>query len=683
MTNITTFADIRQTLGRRQPEPLRARLYLFGLMRAVSAAGEDLLPPARKSRALLAYISMAGGERVPRSRLATLLWDRSGDAQARMSLRHALSELNGSVNRRVPGLVEIGRDWVRLDMRTCWIDALAVSDQCDQLLEGFDGISVAFDQWLTTERIRYEDGLRSGLESELNRLIEEDAAPDVRAAAARKLVNFEPTNETAVRALMLAFIQMGDRGQALREYERCRAALQASLDIRPSKETVALFEAARVTAQDAGTLAKRYSVQLEAKNDAGAAPIKSTQNISSAERSDRPSIAVLPFENLSVDPEHEYAADGLVEDLTEALSRVPTFFVVSRLSAKALKGQYRSAQEIGDALGVRYILSGSMRILGDRLRLTAELTDTSAGIALWSSKLDERFFDLFEVQNRLAGAIVGRVAPYLHAAEIKRAQAKRPEHLNVFDLFLRAQEKMHNSSRTVFELSEDLFDQALARQPHHAPTLAWRAYWHVLRVGQGWSPDPASDTEQAEKFARRAVDCDVLEPMAFAVQGHIASYLHKDFSFAFNRFETALRINPNAAPAWLWSAAAHAWMGEGALAVEEVNRAMALSPYDPLMYAFSGVAGVAYLVDQQYERAIECGLRCMRENRTYTTAYKLLTIALVLAGRKSKAQGPVRQLIALDPLFTVKRFRDTYPGIGSACGESFCDALFQAGVPLG
>jgi len=314
--------------------------------------------------------------------------------------------------------------------------------------------------------------------------------------------------------------------------------------------------------------------------------------------------------------------------------------------------------------------------------LTAELTDTGRGTALWVSKLDEQFFDLLEVQNRLAEAIVGRIAPYLRAAELKRALVKRPERLEAYDLFLRAQENMHNSSRAVFESSEHLFDKAIALDPNYAAALAWRAWWHVLRVGQGWSPDPAHDTAQADQFARRAVDCDALEPMAFAVQGHIASYLHQDFDLAFQRFETALRLNPNAAPAWLWSAATHAYRGDGPRAVEEINRAMSLSPYDPLMYAYSGIAALAYICDGQYERAVECALRSMRENRSFTTAYKLLIFALMLVGREAEAQLPAHQLLKLEPGFTVEQFRLRSPTSGAPYADLFCDALARAGVPL-
>ncbi len=690
ITNIRSFPGTRVKIpGVGADSETKPKFYLVGTMRAVAPGGDDILPRSRKTRALLACLCLARGERVPRSRLAGLLWDRSGDAQARMSLRHALSELNTIINGRVPGLIEIERDAVRLDARACWIDAFAVPDHSERLLEDFDGISSAFDHWLTVERVQFEDRLRATLEKELNRLTEENAAAELRAAAARRLINFEPTHEGAVRSLITAFVEMGDRAQAVREFERCRTALQSMLDLTPSKETVALYEALRLMSQARGA-APKYSqppgvetAKLADRGDPPGGPRAGGSTEARGTETGRgPSIAVLPFRDLSAEARHDYAADGLVEDLIEALSRVPTFFVISRLSTLTFKNQDRLPQEVGEVLGVRYVLSGSMRVTGDRLRLTAELTDTGRGTALWVSKLDEQFFDLIEVQNRLAEGIVGRVAPYLHAAELRRTRSKRSEHLDGYDLFLRAQENMHNSSRAVFESSERIFDEAIARDPHYATALAWRAYWHVLRVGQGWSPDPALDTAQADRFARRAVDCDALEPMALAVQGHVASYLHKDFDLAFQRFETALRVNPNAAPVWLWSAASHSWIGNGSRAVEEINRAIALSPYDPLMYAYSGVAGMAYLADGQFERAVECGLRSIGQNRTYTGAYKLLVLAFMLAGREVEAQVHLRQLLNLEPSLTIERYRRRFPGSDTPTGQLYCDALARAGVPL-
>jgi TolB-like protein/DNA-binding SARP family transcriptional activator len=683
------------------------RIHLVGAMRAIGPGGVDFLPRGRKTRGLLAYLCLAQGERVSRNRLGGLLWDRSADAQARMSLRQSLSELNTIVNRHVPGLVEIGRDSVRVDVGKCWVDALAILDASadattdpsnllqpysERLLEDLDGIAPSFDQWLAAERTRFEDRVRKILEAELDRLTEQNVTPEVRAAAARRLINFEPTHEGAVRSLMKAFAQMGDRAQAVREFERCRQVLLSVFDLPPSKETMAVYEAVRIESpQVVSPASEERSVAgiNEAAEPRSLAPSPErweiNQEIDPAhdpEARREPSIAVLPFRNLTGDPVHHFVAEGLVEDLIEALSRIPNFFVISRLSTLAFRNQDRHPREIGNVLGVRYVLSGSMRVLDDRLRLTIELTDTHLGAALWVSRLDERFADLFEVQDRLCEMIVRKLAPYLHAAEMNRVRVKRPDSLEAYDLFLRAQENMHNSSRAVFETSQALFDAAIAKDPNYAAALAWRAYWHVLRVGQGWSPDPADDATQADHFAREAIERNSMEPMAFAVHGLVASYLYKDFDLAFRRFDTALLINANAAPAWLWSAAAHAWMGNGPRAIEEINKAMALSPYDPLMYAYSGIAAMAYLADGQYERAIECALRSLRENRTYTSSYRQLVMALVLAGREHEARASARRLLDLEPGLTVAGFRRRYPGSASPQADLFCDALAQAGIPL-
>jgi TolB-like protein/DNA-binding SARP family transcriptional activator len=689
------------------------KIYLVGTMRAVASGGADFLPRGRKTRGLLACLCLAQGERISRSRLIGLLWDRSAEAQARMSLRQSLSELNGVVNRHVPGLIEIGRDSVRFDVRKCWVDALAILEasadatadtrnliqsSSERLLEDLDGITPALDQWLVAERARFEDRVRKLLEGELDRLTEQNARPEVRAAAARRVINFEPTHEAAVRSLMKAFAQMGDRAQAIREFERCRRVLQSMLDLPPSKETTAVYEAIRTESPQLNSsiifeesadaepnevvdVASPALSPVRWEKESAAAPAPAPALASASEPRHGPSIAVLPFRDLTGDSTHHFVAEGLVEDLIEALSRLPNLFVISRLSTLAFRNQDRHPREIGNVLGVRYIISGSLRVLDDRLRLSIELTDTELGAALWFSKLDERFADLFEVQDRLSEMIVRKVSPYLHAAEMNRIRVKRPDSLEAYELFLRAQENMHNSSRSVFETSEVLFDAAIAKDPNYAAALAWRAYWHVLRVGQGWSPYPADDARQADQFARAAIECNSMEPMALAVHGHVASYLYKDFDLAFRRFETALRINANAAPAWMWSAAAQAWMGNGPRAIEEINKAMALSPYDPLMYAYSSIASIAYLADCQYERAIECALRSLRENRTYTAAYRQLVIGLVLAGREDEAWTPARRLIELEPGLTVAGFRRRYPGSASPQADLFCDALARAGIP--
>jgi TolB-like protein/DNA-binding SARP family transcriptional activator len=644
-------------------------------MRIVGPGGEDIILRNRKTRGILAVLALVEGKRVSRSRLAGLFWDGSNDAQARMGLRHALSELNRFVNRQMPGLVEIDRVAVRLNTDLCWIDAFAPAAHFERLLDDLNGISSAFDHWLAAEREKFEHRERASLERELKQLVEEDAAPEIQAAAARKLVNLDPAHEGAVRILMTACAKMGDRVQAIREYERCLQALRSKADLQPSNETVAVYDAIRSTGLGFNTAGlRRHRVRA----DVDQANPKPTAHLSGYQ----PSIAVLPFRNLSDENAHLHIGDGLVEDLIQALSRVPNLFVISRLSSLAFRDQNRLPQDIGDALGVQYVLSGSIRVFGDRLRLTVELTDTVGGGVLWTSKLDEEFSDLLEIQGRLAYSIVRRVGLHVHRAELSRTRIKRLGDLGAYELFLRAQENMHNSSRAVFDNAEQLFDEAIARDPGYATALAWRAYWHALRVGQGWSPDVARDTAQAEHFARRALDCDNAEPMAFAVYGLIAAYLHKDFERAFQSFGIALELNPNSAPAWLWSAAARAWMGEGPRAIEEINTAIALSPYDPLIYLYSSTGAMAYLADEQYNRAIEYALRTLQENKTFTSAYRTLVIASQLAGKAQQAQRAVQQLLILEPGLTVEKFRNRYPGSAAPQAELYCNALAKAGVSL-
>jgi TolB-like protein/DNA-binding SARP family transcriptional activator len=683
VSNIASFTSKRRNAARDSaPSPIITHIYLLGTVRAINRpGGENILPAAKKTQAVLAFMCLAQGERLLRSRVAGLIWDRSPERQARDSLRHALNELEGIGTWRC----ETDHESLRLDTASCWVDAFETPAQSDLLLDDLHGLSSSFDQWLLGERMRFEARWQNALEHELKDLIAGTAAPELRAAAARNLLNVVPTHEFAVRSLMAAFVDMEEPAQAIREYERFRTLIKATHDMPPSAKTTALSEAIRRTCRLGATpLSNGTGLRREpAGPAAGALPLGAAKQADGRPASDLPpSIAVLPFQDLSAGAGHDYVASGLVEDLIEALSRVPGLFVISRLSAAAFGNHGRPPREIGEALGVRYILSGSVRATGDRLRLIFELTDTCAGTVLLASRFDERFSDVLDAQDRLADAVVRAVAPHVRSAELKRIRRKRPEDQGAYDLLLRAQENMHKPNRVAFETAEKLFDAAIAREPGYATALAWRAYWHVMRVGQGWSPDPARDTAQADHFARQAVECDAAEPMAFAVQGHVAAYLHKDFARAFAAFDAALQINPNSARAWLWNAYAHAWIGDGPRAVAKVNRAMALSPYDPLVCAYSGGAAIACLANGQYSRAIEFALRCIRENRAYSAVYKVLIASMVLAGRESEARGYAHQLMLLEPRFTVDEHRRRFPGSTGPLIGPYCEALAAAGIPL-
>jgi TolB-like protein/DNA-binding SARP family transcriptional activator len=684
VNNVTSFPADRDVSARVDGEQRKVtRIFLLGQTKVIGPSGDSLLPKARKTKAVFAYLCLSQGEVLARARLADLIWDRSNGAQGLDAARHALSDLNQiDANWRL----ERERHTVRLDTTSCWVDAFEVPDRADRLLDDLQGVSASFDQWLHGERARFETRWQTALERQLDGLIAQDAPPARRASIARALLSAVPMHEIAVRSLMKAFVDMDERAEAIREFERHRQLVEAN-ELPLSQQTVALYQAIRTAptiklAQLSNGPTQKANPTAQAPAPQKANPAAGGTTAGAPARLFEPSIAVLPFRNLSGAKGRDYIVEGLTEDLVEALSRVPGLFVVSRLSAAVFKKQDRPSQEIGAALGVRYLLSGTVRIIDGRVRLVVELAEADTGRGLWRDRFDERISNVLELQSSLAEAVVRAVAPQLRSAELKRVRIKRPEDYTAYDFFLRAQENMHSASRAVFDSAEQLFDSAIAREPYYANALAWRAYWHVMRVGQGWSPDRAVDARQAEAFSQRAIDCDSMEAMAFAVQGHAAAYLHKDFDQAFECFEKALEINPNSARAWLWNASAHGWTCQGAAAVEKITRAMALSPYDPLMCAYSASASLAYLADGQYERAIEFGMRSIRENRSYTAAYKLVIPALVLAGREAEARAPANQLLMLEPGLTVDQFKRRFPGGGQEIGQRCCEALAIAGIPV-
>jgi TolB-like protein/DNA-binding SARP family transcriptional activator len=657
-----------------------SRIHLLGRARVLAPNGQDIIPSAKRTQAVLAYLCFARGELLDRSLLAQLIWDQSGESQARDNLRHALIELDRA---GASWRLDRQRNTVRFDKANCWIDAFETPARGDMLLRELSKISASFDNWLRGERVRFELHWQTVLEERLAALNEQQAPVSLRMAAARELLNIVPTHDEAVCNLMAAFAEMDNLAEAVREFDRFEEECRRTAS-PPSNKTLAMIEAIRVGLRTKFSRSDGRSPQAE--NSAGKPEAQSQReadtDLPGLGLGTEPKIAVLPIRRLSPVKNGDFLAEGLFDDLTETLSRVPGLSVISRFSAAAIKRQDRTSREIGEALGVRYVLSGSLRVLGDKLRLVVELTDTTTnGLGARHSRFDETFSDLFDVQGRLADQVARWIAPQLHAAEIKRVLVKRPEYQGAYDLLLRGQEQMHSLLERDFAQAGECFTAAIERAPEYAKAHAWLAHWHVTRVGQGWSEDPAGDALRAEQSAMRAVKCDGSEPLALAIRGHVASYFRKDFDLALSCFERAFKVSPSDARTWLWSAFTHAWIDRGPIAVEHVNRAISLSPYDPLIHIYSGGASLAYLSDGQYARSIEFALRCVRENAAYTTAYKALILARMLSGYKAEARASANQLRALEPTFTIEQFRRYSPACTGRLGEVYCEAFAAAGIP--
>ena len=400
-----------------------------------------------------------------------------------------------------------------------------------------------------------------------------------------------------------------------------------------------------------------------------------------ARMGDRPSIAVLPFRNLSGDTQHDILGDVIADDVIGHLSRVAELAVISRLSTTPFRDRAYEPGNVAEVLGVRYLLTGKMQFSGARLRLTAELVEAEGGRVVWTDRFDGSIANIFELQDELSLSIAKRIVPFVRELELKRASSHHPDNLTAYERMLQAIDLLHHGSREDLERAKVMLEAAIQSDPSFVGPYAWLARLYVLRVGQGWSPDTARDAIDARRFADSALENDSSDSWALSVSGLVAGYLNKDLEMGISYFDKALVVNPSAASAWVWSTSAHAWLGQGTEAVKRSHRAIELSPFDPHMYIFTSIAGTAYAVAGEYDKAIEYCRRSLRQNRMFASTHRILTIALGLSGRLDEARLAGADLLAIEPALTVSGFRNRYPGNTSAHIDQFCSALTTAGIP--
>ena len=395
----------------------------------------------------------------------------------------------------------------------------------------------------------------------------------------------------------------------------------------------------------------------------------------------RPSLAVIPFRLRSDDPRFAFIGDGLADEIIAALSPVADFFVVSRLSSMAFRTAPLGVRRIGEMLGVQYVLSGSVQTAHPRALLVAELADTRDGSLVWSERFHGDVADVFAMQAELARSVVARVAPFVRSLELRRARITSFEQLDAYGITLRGVELMHRLSREDFLRARGAFETAIARDPVSPGPHAWLAKWHVLRVSLGATENATAELAAATACAGRALACDPRDALALAVDAHVAAWARRDLDAAELRLAQALAANPNEPLAWLWNGMTHAWRGRGGEAVRCAERALLLSPLDPMIYYFNSLAGTANLIGENYERTIELTTRSLRENGSHTSTLRTLAAALVFTGRLDEARETVHSLRQLEPGLTAGAIRARYPGRDSPQASRFIDALVDAGLP--
>ena len=364
-----------------------------------------------------------------------------------------------------------------------------------------------------------------------------------------------------------------------------------------------------------------------------------------------------------------------------ALSRAADLNVVSRLSTTAFRGRDTGLADVGRLLKADYVLSGAYRVGSSGLMLAVELADVRSGRVVWSRELRGSVAAVIEGADEMIDRLVAEASQAVIARELERARAASLHSMQTCTLLLSAVTLMHRLSRHDFDRARDMLQLVSERVPRHAVPQAWLAKWHVLRVWQSWSDDVGADTRLALERSQRALDNDSHCSLALAVDGFVQTNLLKALDAAEQRYELALRINPNDALAWSLRGMLHAFKGEGKPAVKATQRALRLSPLDPHRYFYDSLAGGAELAAGHYERTVELTRRSLRANRLHASTFRMLAIALWQLGRHAEARAVVADLMRVEPTLSVSGWLRRSPSSDFPIGRLCADALRQAGVP--
>lgn len=393
---------------------------------------------------------------------------------------------------------------------------------------------------------------------------------------------------------------------------------------------------------------------------------------------DKPSIAVLPFANLSGDPDQGYFADGIVDDIVIGLSRIKWLFVIGRNSTLPYREQRVDAQQAARELGVRYVLAGSVRKAADRVRVTAQLVDVESGARVWAERYDRKFEDVFALQDEIALSVVGAIEPSLLRVEVERARRKRPDSLDAYDLVLRAQADVYSGMPERSTQALTLLDRALALEPGYALAHAFAAMCYhnrFLRAGLR-EHDKAASIRHAEAAIAHGQD----DALALTFAGFSLGMDAHDRAAAFAAFEAALAISPSTALAYILGSVVLGWTGDGEKAVDWATRGMRLSPFDPWAFAAYHSLMLGYFQQGRYEDAAAAAYKAVQCNPGHSISYMLLAAALAKVGRVEEAKTAAARVLALQPEFSGrKQFSgvNCRPLLATALGE----ALRHADLP--
>jgi len=394
----------------------------------------------------------------------------------------------------------------------------------------------------------------------------------------------------------------------------------------------------------------------------------------------RPTIAVIPFTARTSDPDDAVLGEILAEEIIAALSRTPDLNVISRLSTTSLRGRDTSLPQLQSHLNADYVLSGAYRVAGGLLILVAELIEARTGRAIWGESLRSTVQEVLQGEDRITAEVVTQLGAHVVRTEMQRATSRPMPNLESSTLLLGAISLMHRSTRSEFDRVREMLEYLIDRHRRLPTPRAWLAKWHVLQVTRGLSSGGRDETKRALEQTQRALDVDPDCSLALAIEGFVHCHMLKDLDGAAERYESALSVNPNDSLAWLFSGVLHSFRGEGAQALASSEKALTLSPLDPLLYFYQSLAASAALSAGDYKRVIELATASLRSNRSHTSTYRALAVAQALCGDLVAARKTINALLRLEPSFTVTQFLQRSPSGDQPVGRLYADALRMAGL---
>jgi adenylate cyclase len=393
---------------------------------------------------------------------------------------------------------------------------------------------------------------------------------------------------------------------------------------------------------------------------------------------DKPSIAVLPFENMSGDPEQEYFADGMVEEITTALSRFRWLFVIARNSSFTFKGKAVDVKEVGRRLGVRYVLEGSVRKASGKVRITGQLIDAVTGAHIWADRFERDLTDVFALQDEVTAAVVSAIQPKLLQTEIAIATRRRPENLTAYDFSLRARQQSYLATREGLAEALRLAHRALELDPRSGRVAALASICHMNNVILGHTHDPQFDRKEAVRLFRLALSIDDSDPETLALAAVVSAFMVGDCESEIEMADRAVALNPNSFTAWNCRGWVYRSAGLPDEAVRSFERAIPMSPIDPrLRDVFAGI-GYALIELRRFDEAIVAGKKARRQDSSYVGAYRCLASAFAHLGRDAEAREAAARLLEVDPTFTISGW---IARGGQSNSKLMLEGLRKAGLP--